>query len=91
MTENLRGMIGEGLTLLGGALHDIIKPFYKFVYSDEVKRIARHIFMMEAPLVVTCTYLFTLHGDWNYLRKDNAFVRTNPLSTQVPFLSPHIP
>ena len=83
LTENLKGFIAPGMSLISGGLHDILKPFYKFTYSDLLKRIAKSILKMDAPLVVNSTYLFSMHKDWNILHKDSSLIRTYPLSAQV--------
>jgi len=83
LTENVKGFMGAGLSIINGGLHDLLRPFYKFAYGELVKRICKNLLHFEAPLIGNSMYVSYLRKDWNILRKDNSLVRTYPLSTHV--------
>lgn len=84
--KGIKQIMGNGINVLTNELHNEVKEFENIAYSKMVKKITRGIFKMNAPIIVASSYVSSLDNDWNSFRKDNSFIRTNPLSTQVTIL-----
>ncbi len=78
-----RAIFGTGINVLGSSLHEENPPFSEIVDSPLVKQISKDLLHLRVPAVVSTSYIHFLFDDWSCLRKDNSFVRTAPLSTQV--------
>jgi len=85
LTANVRGIAGDGINVLASGLHVGVESFQNVVRSRIVRRITRDLFGMKAPLIAASLYISALGKTWTNLRKDNSFIRTNPLTTQVFF------
>eukprot|EP00830_Metopus_es_P015193 TRINITY_DN429_c0_g3_i2.p1 TRINITY_DN429_c0_g3~~TRINITY_DN429_c0_g3_i2.p1 ORF type:complete len:307 (-),score=43.50 TRINITY_DN429_c0_g3_i2:121-1041(-) len=75
-------IIGEGISLIGRQLHNEIPEFKEFSTSCIIKRIAKDVMKLNAPLMAAMSYIYLISRGWANWRKDNSFIRTNPLSTQ---------
>ncbi len=73
---------GRGITALGPNIHEDLPKFREFANSCIVKRVAKDILKMNAPAIVSMSYIFESHGDWATFRKDSSFIRTSPPSTK---------
>ena len=83
LTDNVRGYIGEGINALGNHLNDDVEELRNFLKSVAIKEIVRDIFKLKAPIIAASLYISMLNKNWSNMRKDNSFIRTNPLSAQV--------
>eukprot|EP00826_Nyctotherus_ovalis_P057308 TRINITY_DN7829_c0_g5_i1.p1 TRINITY_DN7829_c0_g5~~TRINITY_DN7829_c0_g5_i1.p1 ORF type:complete len:207 (+),score=18.09 TRINITY_DN7829_c0_g5_i1:851-1471(+) len=83
LTNSVRGLVGEGISALLSHLHDDIEDFWQVARSKVIKQVVQEIFFMKAPLIAASLYVDKIDKTWSNIRKDNAYIRTIPLSTQV--------
>eukprot|EP00826_Nyctotherus_ovalis_P007271 TRINITY_DN11803_c0_g1_i3.p1 TRINITY_DN11803_c0_g1~~TRINITY_DN11803_c0_g1_i3.p1 ORF type:complete len:256 (-),score=56.41 TRINITY_DN11803_c0_g1_i3:244-1011(-) len=81
ITDENKLIVGPGIAAMGQRMDDL-EPFKEFACSTVMQKIAAEKFNMRAPALAGMSYIFEMKGEWSNFRKENAFYRTNPLSTK---------